>query len=167
MNTGESSTSSSPVKFTTNSPPSSSPLPTPRTDDIHQLFNYFDENGDGKITASELQHRLKAVAGDEVQLSDEEAEMAVRSSDADGDGVLGFEDFTKMMKEGAEEELREAFRMYSGKSEGVITVKSLRRMLRRLGQSTVTAEECKGMIGRFDVNGDGVLDYDEFRAMMS
>lgn len=93
--------------------------------------------------------------------------MAVRSSDADGDGVLGFDDFTKMMKEGAEEELREAFRMYSAKSGTVITANSLRRMLQRLGQSTVTEEECKGMIGRFDVNGDAVLDYDEFRAMMS
>lgn len=93
--------------------------------------------------------------------------MAVRSSDADGDGALGFDDFTKMMKEGAEEELREAFQMYSAKSGSVITAKSLRRMLRRLGQTTVTADECKGMIGRFDVNGDGVLDFDEFRDMMT
>ncbi|GKB48890.1 putative calcium-binding protein CML19 [Tanacetum coccineum] len=125
MNLGESSTSSPPAKFfgrllspTAKSPP----LPIPHssdTDDIHQVFNYFDENGDGVITASELQNRLKTLAGDEVQLSDEEAEMAVRSSDADGDGVLGFDDFTKMMKEGAEEELREAFRMYSAKSGGV------------------------------------------------
>ncbi|KAI3695989.1 hypothetical protein L1987_78995 [Smallanthus sonchifolius] len=136
------------------------------SDDIHQVFNYFDENGDGKISASELQNRLRKVGGEEIQLSDEEAEMAVRSSDVDGDGVLGLGDFAKMMEGGEEEELREAFVMYSSKGGCVITPKSLRKMMRRLGR-TATVDECKVMIGRFDVNGDGVLDFDEFRAMMS
>ncbi|KAK1416536.1 hypothetical protein QVD17_32327 [Tagetes erecta] len=149
--------------------PSFSAPVSPGSDDIHQVFNYFDENGDGKISATELQNRLRKVGGEELQLSDEEAEMAVRSSDADGDGVLGLDDFAKMMKEGEEEELRGAFGMYSTKSwrgECVITPKSLKKMMRRLGQET-TVDDCKTMIGRFDGNGDGVLDYDEFRAMMS
>lgn len=42
----------------------------------------------------------------------------------------------------------------------------LKKMLTQLGQST-TVNDCKVMIGRFDVNGDGVLDFDEFRAMMN
>ncbi|XP_071729132.1 probable calcium-binding protein CML31 [Rutidosis leptorrhynchoides] len=148
----------------------SSPLPRGNpnydSDDIHQVFNYFDENGDGKITASELQNRLRKVGGDEIQLSDEEAEIAVRSSDADGDGKLGFDDFTKMMKESEIDELREAFVMYSVKNGSVITPKSLKKMMLRLGQ-TATVNDCKVMIGRLDVNGDGVLDFDEFRAMMT
>lgn len=146
----------------------SAPLPCGSDDNIHQVFNYFDENGDGKISAEELKNRIRKVGGEEQQLSDEEAEMAVRLSDADGDGMLGLDDFTKMMKEGAEEELREAFVMYCRKSSregGVITPKSLKRMMKRLGQST-TVNNCKTMIGRFDVNGDGVLDFEEFRTMM-
>ncbi|XP_076889867.1 calcium-binding protein CML39-like [Bidens hawaiensis] len=135
------------------------PLSRTSSDDIHQVFNYFDENGDGKISASELQNRL--------QLSDEEAEMVVRSSDADGDGVLGLDDFAKMMEEGEEEEeLRGAFAMYLGKSGSVITPKSLKKMMKRLGQAA-TVNDCKGMIQRFDVNRDGVLDFEEFRTMMS
>ncbi|KAI3816901.1 hypothetical protein L1987_10686 [Smallanthus sonchifolius] len=153
---------------TRKSPTSFSAPVSPGSDDIHQVFNYFDENGDGKISATELQNRLRKVGGEELQLSDEEAEMAVRSSDADGDGMLGLEDFAKMMKEGEEEELRVAFVMYSSKEGGVnvITPKSLRKMMRRLGQSA-TVDDCKAMIGRFDVNRDGVLDFEEFRAMMS
>ncbi|KAJ0763998.1 putative EF-hand domain-containing protein [Helianthus annuus] len=147
-------------------PPSFSAPISCNSDDIHQVFNYFDENGDGMISATELQNRLRKVGGEEVQLSDEEAEMAVRLSDADGDGVLGLDDFAKMMKEGEEEELKGAFGMYSGRDGRVITPKSLKKMMRRLGQST-TVNECKEMIGRFDVNGDGVMDFDEFRAMMS
>ncbi|KAL4575364.1 hypothetical protein LXL04_022206 [Taraxacum kok-saghyz] len=150
------------------SPTRKPPIPG-GSDDIHQVFNYFDENGDGKISPEELKNRFRKVGGEESQLSDEEAEMVVRLSDADGDGVLGFDDFTKMMKEGEDGELREAFVMYSGKSsreEGVITPKSLKKMLTRLGQSP-TVNECTAMIGKFDVNGDGVLDFEEFRAMMN
>lgn len=144
----------------------SSPLPYGNSDDIHQVFNYFDENGDGKITATELKNRMRKVGGDELQLSDEEVEMAVRSSDADGDGMLGFDDFTKMMKESEIDELKEAFVMYSEKTGRVITAKSLKKMMRRLGQPA-TVNDCKVMIGGYDVNGDGVLDFDEFRAMMT
>ncbi|KAL8225658.1 hypothetical protein R6Q57_018215 [Mikania cordata] len=42
---------------------------------------------------------MRRVGGEDVQLSDEEAEMAVRSSDADEDGALRLDDFAKMMKE--------------------------------------------------------------------
>lgn len=186
MNSGDSSVTSSPVSSFTRffqqlvSPARKSPRDTCESsfsaplpcgsDDIHQVFNYFDENGDGKISAEELKNRLRKVGGEESQLSDEEAEMVVRVSDADGDGKLGLDDFAKMMKEGDQEgELREAFVMYSRKSskeECVITPKSLKKMMTRLGQST-TVNDCKAMIGRYDVNGDGVLDFDEFRAMMS
>ncbi|KAJ0680999.1 putative EF-hand domain-containing protein [Helianthus annuus] len=79
--------------------------------------------------------------------------MAVRSSDADGDGVFGL-DFAKMME--GEEELKGAFGMYSGRDGRVTTPKSLNKMMWRLGQST-TVNGCKEMIGRFDVNGDGVI----------
>lgn len=161
----------SPARKSSTPSPSSSPVRCDNSDDIHQVFNYFDENGDGKITATELQNCLKTVSDNEHQLSDEEAEMAVRSSDADGDGVLGLDDFAKMMKESEIDELKDAFVMYSKKSskdmkECVITAESLKKMLRRLGQM-VSVSDCKKMIGRFDGNGDGVLDFDEFKVMMS
>ncbi|GKV07952.1 hypothetical protein SLEP1_g19648 [Rubroshorea leprosula] len=74
------------------------------------------------------------------------------------------------MVEGGEEEervkdLREAFKMYEMDGGGCITPKSLKRMLSRLGESR-SLDECKVMIAQFDLNGDGVLNFDEFRAMM-
>ncbi|TMX04072.1 hypothetical protein EJD97_011698 [Solanum chilense] len=134
--------------------------------ELERVFTYFDENGDGKVSPAELRKCVKAVGG---ELTVEEAEMAVRLSDSDGDGLLGIEDFTKLM-EGMEEErnkeseLMGAFGMYE--TEGYITPKSLKNMLSRLGEST-SIDNCKAMIRRFDLNGDGVLSFDEFKVMMT
>nr|GLL32418.1 putative calcium-binding protein CML19 [Ipomoea trifida] len=135
---------------------------------LERVFTYFDSDGDGRVSPAELQRGVRAVGG---ELSAEEAEMAVRLSDSDGDGLLGLEDFAKLMEgKGVEEErkegeLMEAFKMYEMEGTGEITPKSLKRMLGRLGESA-TMESCKAMIMRFDINGDGVLSFEEFKVMM-
>ncbi|KAM0003629.1 putative EF-hand domain-containing protein [Helianthus debilis subsp. tardiflorus] len=63
------------------------------------------------------------------------------------------------------EDLRKAFRMYEMDGSDCITPMSLNRTLSRLGEST-SVDECVGMIRQFDLNGDGVLNFDEFKAMM-
>ncbi|CAI9762962.1 unnamed protein product [Fraxinus pennsylvanica] len=134
--------------------------------DTEMVFKYLDENGDGKISQEELRKCVRALGG---EMSEEEAEMAVRLSDADGDGMLGLEDFTKLMEGGGEEEkmeeLKEAFKMYAMENSEFITPKSLKKMLNRLGNST-SIDNCRSMISIFDINGDGVLSFDEFRVMM-
>lgn len=134
---------------------------------LQRVFRYFDKNGDGKISPEELQSCVRAVGG---ELSAKEAEAAVKSSDMDGDGMLGMEDFEMLMEANGEEEektkdLKEAFGMYEMEGSGCITPKSLKRVLSRLGESK-TIEDCKVMIHMFDINGDGVLSFEEFSAMM-
>lgn len=133
---------------------------------VQRVFNYFDEDEDGKITASELRTCMMAVGGREMTLA--EAEMAVETADSDGDGMLGLDDFSKLLEGSCgteEDELREAFGLYAAEGTSSITAKSLKRMLSRLGQST-SVDNCRAMIRRFDLNGDGVLNFDEFRVMM-
>jgi calcium-binding protein CML len=47
-----------------------------------------------------------------------------------------------------------------------ITPASLRRTLSRLGSHELGVEDCRAMICRFDLDGDGALSFDEFRVMM-
>ncbi|KAI4366236.1 hypothetical protein MLD38_022135 [Melastoma candidum] len=82
----------------------------------------------------------------------EEAESAVRWYDADRFCLLGFEEFVKPM-EGC-----------GGKEER--TPASLKRMLSRLGEKHSIEEDRKAMIRAFDLDGDGVLCFVEFRVMM-
>ncbi|TKY49715.1 putative calcium-binding protein CML19 [Spatholobus suberectus] len=135
--------------------------------EFERVLKYFDEDGDGKISPSELRNRLGMMGG-EILFRD--AEMFIEELDSDGDGLLSLEDFVKLMEAAGEEEklkdLAEAFEMYNDTEMcGFITPKSLQRMLGRLGEAK-SVEECRAMIGHFDLNGDGLLSFDEFRVMM-
>ncbi|XP_043695957.1 calcium-binding protein CML37-like [Telopea speciosissima] len=132
---------------------------------LERVFRYFDEDGDGKISPMELQSCVSTVGG---ELSAEEAVVVVGSSDSAGDGLLGFDDFARLMEgngEEVEDDLREAFGMYAMDGCDFTTAKSLKRMLNRLGESR-TIRECKRMISVYDLNWDGVLTFEEFKAMM-
>merc|ERR1711920_1017639 len=60
-------------------------------------FRTFDQNDDGKISRQELREILQAR---DVQhhLSEETIEGILKDVDADGDGVIDFEEFTKMLR---------------------------------------------------------------------
>ena len=62
-------------------------------------------------------------------------------------------------------DLREAFEMYDTDGAECITLKSLKSMLSRLGESR-TLEECVVMINQFDLEGNWVLNFEEFKDMM-
>ncbi|KAL1534895.1 putative calcium-binding protein CML41 [Salvia divinorum] len=100
--------------------------------------------------------------GDSV--SREEAERII--------GQLQFEDFVRVMelREGdgdVVEVLRRAFEVYEEeKGSGCITAEGLRQVLRRLGD-VKSVRECKATIGVYDLDGNGVLDFDEFSKMMT
>ncbi|GAB2281232.1 hypothetical protein Dimus_015841 [Dionaea muscipula] len=143
-----------------------------------RIFDQFDANKDGKISPSELQHLVRSMG---MEMTLEEAETAVAewsggsSSKGRGDGEimmlqLGREEFARMVEGGEEEErlmnLKEAFQMYEMEGSGCITPKSLKRMLSKLGDHKRSIDECKAMISAFDLNGDGVLNFDEFKIMI-
>jgi calcium-binding protein CML len=141
------------------------------------VFAAFDKDGDGKLSASELRCGLEATLGEDV--SEEEAAAILAAADADGDGLLSQEEFSRLAA-GAQKDdddvvrqrcLREAFRMYASSSTvdtatTTITPESLRRTLSRLGSHELGVEECRAMICRFDLDGDGALSFDEFTVMM-
>nr|XP_043613674.1 calcium-binding protein CML38-like [Erigeron canadensis] len=136
--------------------------------DYKRVFDKFDEDRNGMVSPSELQRRIGLICQEEILVQD--LEIVVETTlHQNNKGELGFEDFVKLMESEKEEEkledLKKAFRMYEMDGTDCITPKSLNRMLNRLGES-ISVDECVGMINRFDLNGDGVLNFDEFRAMM-
>ncbi|PUZ40222.1 hypothetical protein GQ55_9G408100 [Panicum hallii var. hallii] len=141
--------------------------------ELGSLFAAFDKDADGRISAAELRLCMRAALGEDVTAED--AEALVASVDADGDGLLDEGEFARLVRAEAanvkeEEEQRRrgleaAFGMYAVEGEGRITPASLRRMLSRLGARR-EVDDCRAMIRRFDLDGDGVLSFDEFEIMM-
>ncbi|KAL7081593.1 hypothetical protein ACP275_14G049300 [Erythranthe tilingii] len=147
-----------------------------KEDEFRQVFRFLDADGDGRISAAELKAYFASV-GDSV--SHEEAEKIIGElSGGGGEGsnlLLGFGEFVRVveLRDGGDYGgdsvvvLRRAFEVYEEeKGSGCITAEGLREVLRRLGDVR-SVEECRAMIGVYDLDGNGVLDFDEFYKMMT
>lgn len=102
-------------------------------------------------------------------MSQAEVQRVIKDFDEDGDNLLEFGEFVKLMEgnNAVDDDLREAFEMYEvDKGSGCITPSGLQQMLNRLGDVR-SYEECVAMIAAFDLDGNGVLDFHEFHQMMA
>lgn len=151
---------------------SSNPKPSmylENTTEIGKVFERFDANSDGKISAGELAGVLEALGS---ATSAEEVDRMMREIDADRDGHISLEEFAAFCNgsadpyESAEKELREAFKLYDQDHDGKISVAELHQILSRLGES-FSEHDCAGMIKSVDADGDGFVNFQEFRKMMT
>ena len=58
------------------------------------MFAAFDKDGDGNVSVSELQCGMAVTLGEDV--SEEEAAVILATVDADGDGMLNQEEFSRL-----------------------------------------------------------------------
>ncbi|CAI0542800.1 unnamed protein product [Linum tenue] len=136
------------------------------------VFATFDKNGDGFITKQELKESLKNIR---ISVTEAEAEEMVAKVDSNGDGLIDFEEFKILCRTmgGADsggfggDELRDAFEVFDRDRDGLITVEELGSVLSSLGlKEGKRMEDCKEMIRKVDADGDGMVNFDEFRTMM-
>ena len=73
--------------------------------------------------------------------------------------------YKKLSDTDTENELKETFRVFSKDDEGCITAEELKFVLTHL-PGKVTYKEIDEMIRTVDKNGDGKINYSEFRVMM-
>ena len=59
-----------------------------------EAFKIFDRDGNGLISANELQHVMTSL-GENV--TEEEVEEMIKESDLDGDGYINYEEFVRMI----------------------------------------------------------------------
>ncbi|MCD7454074.1 hypothetical protein HAX54_023435 [Datura stramonium] len=143
------------------------------------VFKFIDANGDGKISPLELTEILLSLGQhQELKAAEELAEVMVKEMDCDGDGFVDMDEFLSVMGVGKDqasgdsvkdidELIREAFLVFDADKNGVISAKELRRVLICLGCVNCSVKECRKMIKGVDKDGDGFVNFEEFKEMMT
>ncbi|KAK3317204.1 hypothetical protein B0T22DRAFT_164704 [Podospora appendiculata] len=142
-------------------------LPADQVAQIKEVFDVFDKDHTGDITADELGHVMKELG---LNPSDSELQDLVNEADTNKDGVISFDEFLGLMsmavkETDSEQELLNAFKVFDQDGSGTISTEELRNVLRSLGEN-LTDAELDEMIQMADKNGDGHIDYQEFAQIM-
>ncbi|KAJ0987175.1 hypothetical protein J5N97_005531 [Dioscorea zingiberensis] len=139
--------------------------------EVEKVFKCFDSDGDGKISESELIGVVQALGSG---VSKEEVGMMMQEMDSDRNGFVDLKEFTEFQRSSLEgrpqaevdAELRDAFEMYDLDKNGRISAKELHLVLKRLGDKS-SIKDCTRMIQSVDADGDGSVNFEEFKKMMT
>lgn len=136
-------------------------------EELEQIFYKFDANGDGKICASELGSIMASLGH---KPTDEELNNMIKEVDGDGDGFINLREFIELNTKGIDskevlENLKDAFSVFDIDNNGLITAEELQNVMKKLGENC-DIEESRKMIAGADRDGDGMINFDEFKDMM-
>ncbi|KAH0680672.1 hypothetical protein KY284_021757 [Solanum tuberosum] len=132
---------------------------------LKQMFNNMDTDGSGTITYDELKTGLSRLGS---KLSESEIKQLMDAADVDNSGTIDYIEFiTATMhrhKLEREENLYKAFQFFDKDSSGFITRDELRHAMEEYGMGDeATIDE---ILDDVDTNKDGLINYEEFVAMM-
>ncbi|XP_028804223.1 calmodulin-alpha-like isoform X1 [Neltuma alba] len=137
--------------------------------DFREAFSLIDRDSDGFITVDEMASIVQSLDGNPTK---EEIREMITEVDIDGNGSIDFEEFLTIMgrkmkfqQENLTEELKEAFKVFDRDEDGYISASELRHVMTNMGER-LTDEEAEQMIKEADLDGDGLVSYEEFARMM-
>ncbi|XP_048231076.1 probable calcium-binding protein CML23 [Ricinus communis] len=144
-------------------------------EEIRRIFNKFDKNGDGRISSNEVIQSLGELG---TKLSNDDVQCMMQEFDKDGDGYIDLDEFVDFIQRGGldggggdapsggNKELKDAFDMYDIDKNGLISASELHAVMKILGLKCKLSD-CTKMIRQVDQDGDGNVNFEEFKKMMS
>jgi len=140
-------------------------------EELENVFNAFDEDGDGKISCREVENIMSQFGF--LNVTEEQLQRMINAMDSDGDGFIDLQEFLELNTKDIMDvmcdhmdDLRSAFATLDLEQSGCITADELHGVLNSLGEPT-TIDDCRQIIACIDVNGDGVVTLEEFYAHVS
>lgn len=134
--------------------------------DFILIFRTLDKAGNGKLTEKELIPYCKKIFGD--SFSDTEIHQIMARVDTDNSGYIDYSEFIAAAMDKkkllSEEKLEAAFKAFDTDHNGKITAQELKYFLESNVKIDISAYN--KLIQQVDKNGDGAIDFDEFKEMM-
>ncbi len=132
--------------------------------ELLELFQQFDKNGDGVLTKDEILEGYQSILG-ELE-AEREADRIMKEVDFDKSGTIDYNEFVlatlNRQKVLNKEKLEATFKMFDKDGNGKISADEIRSFL---GNSVDTAG-MDAIIKEVDSNGDGEISLVEFKEMM-
>jgi calcium-dependent protein kinase len=133
---------------------------------LKKLFFELDVKGVGVITRDELYRGMVECFGDKI--TREEVDKIFSNIDYDNNGTISFDEFVKAAidkkKLLTEEKLKAAFSLFDRNGDGDIEAKELKEVIG--DDSNIDNNVWLQMIKEVDLDGNGVIDFEEFKDMM-
>lgn len=133
--------------------------------EIREAFEMLDTNGDGLISAEELQAFFVNKLGVQKSLSD--AQKMIDGKDKNGDGMIDLSEFIALMQ-GIKRNtgLKSAFHTYDTNGDGRISRTELCQFFETHQRNLLSKEQLDSLMKELDTNEEGEIDYEEFKKMM-
>jgi len=124
------------------------------------LFKQFDINGDGKLSAEEINNLMRSIGH-----SDEEAKTLLNMWDEDHNGVIDMDELKtgfaqSKLGEQSKQELAQAFKKFDVDGDGFVSAQEIEKMC------GLDVKETKKLIQEVDKNGDGRISFEEWLIAM-
>ena len=134
--------------------------------ELSSIFKSLDTSGDGKINEEELTQYCQKIFG--AALSEEEIHRIMVRVDTDRSGYIDYSEFLAAAMDRKKllsvERLEAAFHAFDKDNNGKISAEELKLMLDSKPKLEITAY--RKLISEVDQNGDQLVDFKEFEAMM-
>ena len=129
---------------------------------LKDAFQKIDVNGDGMLTLDELKNAISQ--NPEVHVMN--IEQIFKTIDTDNSGVINYTEFLAASIDKRiylqEDKLRDAFKLFDEDKSGKISKSEISKVLKFKKSGT----EMTKLFEKYDLNGDGEIDFEEFLNMM-
>ncbi|GAB4834493.1 Calcium-dependent protein kinase 3 [Ancistrocladus abbreviatus] len=132
---------------------------------LKEMFKSMDTDSSGTITYEELKAGLPKLG---TKISEREVRQLMEAADVDGNGAIDYMEFITatmhMNRMEKEDHLYTAFKYFDKDKSGYISMEELKEALKKynMGDERTIRE----IIAEVDTDHDGIINYEEFVAMM-